>query len=214
MEIAKKISFLKEAPQKALDAFNNNAITQTVPAGVDLAMEGSDCQHFFVVLRGSIRVYIIGENGREITLYHVSPDESCVLTSFCLLSQTTFPAYATVEEETELVLIPAIHFRDWLDQYEIWRGYMFASLSMRLQAIIKTLDNVVFKPLENRICDYLTAGHHADKGSIAITHEQLAREVGASRVAVSRILEQLERDGVIGLQRGKITVVDAAALKR
>ncbi len=214
MNITERISFLKDAPQKAIDAFNENAISQVVPSGVDLAMEGSDCQHFFVVLRGSIRVYIIGENGREITLYHVSPDESCVLTSFCLLSQTTFPAYATVEEETELVLIPAIHFRDWLDQFELWRGYMFSSLSMRLQAIIKTLDNVVFKPLENRICDYLIDRSPAGNGSVNITHEQLAREVGASRVAVSRILEQLERDGVIKLQRGKITVVDEAGLQR
>jgi len=61
-----------------------------------------------------VRVYKIGETGREITLYRFGNGESCILTANAILSQQNFPAIATVEKVADAVMIPAEVFRDWV----------------------------------------------------------------------------------------------------
>jgi CRP/FNR family transcriptional regulator len=42
---------------------------------------------------------------------------------------------------------------------------------------------------------------------LSITHEQLATELGTARVVVSRLLKQMEVEGLVQLGRNKITLV-------
>lgn len=43
--------------------------------------------------------------------------------------------------------------------------------------------------------------------TLAITHEQLANELGTARVVVSRLLKQLEETGQLQLGRNKIQLL-------
>lgn len=213
--LIKRLPMLGEASEKALSAFKEYAFVKKVTAGESLAMEGSSCAHFFILLSGSVRVFKISESGREITLYHVNKNESCILTAFCVMSKIDFPAFAVAEQDLEMLLIPSHIMQDWINRHEIWREHMFKTLSIRLSEILLTLDKALFQPLDSRIADFIfqtakeTNSHH-----IKITHEKMARELGSSRVAVSRMLESFERNGILKLSRGKITIKDPAALKR
>jgi CRP/FNR family transcriptional regulator, anaerobic regulatory protein len=59
----------------------------------------------------------------------------------------------------------------------------------------------------------LLVQHGDDEELIRMRHEDIAAELGTAREVVSRILEGFERQGVIGLARGRIVVRDAAALQ-
>ena len=50
-------------------------------------------------------------------------------------------------------------------------------------------------------------------GIIALTHQDLAVELGTAREVISRQLKEFERHGWIRRERGRIAVVDAAALE-
>lgn len=201
------LPFLANASRQALEEFEKYAVKSTFQKGTMLAMEGSDCGHFFVLLAGQIRVYKLSDSGREITLYHIHQSESCILTAFCIASRIEFPAFAVAEETCELLLIPAHIMNEWISKFEIWQKHMFNTLSVRLNEILQTLNKAVFHSLDARIADYLlNAAAHKKSKTIAITHEKLAREVGSNRVAVSRTLEAFERKGIIALARGKITI--------
>ena len=188
------------------EEFKSVSFKQRFSAGSQVGMEGNQCSHFFVVLSGVLRVYKISENGREITLYRVHPGQSCILTSFGVLTQTTFPAFAVAETDVELLLTPADITREWVNKYESWRRHFFENMSIRITEILQALENIAFKRLDGRLAAYLLERFPDDMRILKITHEELAREIGANRVSISRILEEWKDEGIIELARGKIIV--------
>jgi CRP/FNR family transcriptional regulator len=58
-------------------------------------------------LSGEIRVYKIGQTGREITLYEIERGETCILNASCILSGTSYPAHAVTTTDVDLLLVPS-----------------------------------------------------------------------------------------------------------
>ena len=87
--------------------------------------EGGVCTHLALITKGSARVYKLGDNGREITLYRIGPSQSCVLTASCILSDQPFPAFAVAESRIEAVVVPAASVNRWLAESVLWRNYVF-----------------------------------------------------------------------------------------
>ena len=154
-------------------------------------VEGDQAEAIALLLSGVVRVYKIGENGREITLYRFGNGESCILTANVILSRQTFPAIATVERDAEAVMIPAGAFRQWIGRYDLWRDFIFGLLSQRLASVIATVDEVAFRRMDVRVAAFLLA-RSQDGGQVHITHQQIAAELGSSREVISRLLESLE----------------------
>ena len=191
--------------------FDRYAQVHHIPAGAPIAWEGDACDQLAIVLAGTVRVYKVGESGREITLYRIEETESCVLTASCILSRTQFPALAVAETDVEAVLIPAYVLRDWVARYEPWRDYVFDMMSQRLADVIATVEEVAFRRMDARIAEFL-AELGENGATIPITHQEIASELGTAREVVSRILKDLERGGLIALSRGAVTLLDVDGL--
>ena len=191
--------------------FDRHAHVHHIPAGAPIAWEGDACDQLAIVLAGTVRVYKVGESGREITLYRIEETESCVLTASCILSRTQFPALAVAETDVEAVLIPAYVLRDWVARYEPWRDYVFDMMSQRLADVIATVEEVAFRRMDARIAEFL-AELGENGATIPITHQEIASELGTAREVVSRILKDLERGGLIALSRGAVTLLDGDGL--
>lgn len=186
-------------------------IVTQLPVGAFVCWEGDTCAQLAIVLSGTVRVYKVGENGREITLYRIEENESCILTASCILSHVEFPAFAVVEKEVRAALIPASNLRDWMDRYDVWRAYVFELMSKRLSHVITTIEEVAFRRVDTRIAELLA--HLAEKQApITITHQEIAYELGSAREVVSRILKDFEREGIISLSRGLVMVQNRQAL--
>lgn len=206
------LPLLQNASRQMLEEYYQHAIVQRYRSGEIIAFEGQESPHFFVVISGDIRVYKLGENGREASLYHVRSNEGCMLTAYSILTQSPFRAYAVVEKEADMVLIPAPVFRDWLNRFEVWRNYLFKTLSTGIEEILDLVDRVVFQRVDVRIARFLLSTVNGNGNQIRTTHEYLAGELGTSRVVVSRILENFERQKWIALSRARITVLDKRSL--
>lgn len=165
-----------------------------------------------LLLGGVVRVYKIGETGREITLYRFGSGESCVLTASAILNQKTFPAIATVEQDAEAVMIPAEAFRRWVRRYDLWRRFVFDLLSQRLASMMEVLEEVAFRRMDARVASLLLARSRL-QNPIHITHQQIAAELGTSREVISRILEDFVRRGLVQISRGQVQVLDVGGLE-
>jgi CRP/FNR family transcriptional regulator len=209
--IAQTLPFLRRAEPQARRDFLDNAYLARIPAGHDVFVEGDQAEAIALLLSGVVRVYKIGENGREITLYRFGNGESCILTANVILSRQTFPAIATVERDAEAVMIPAGAFRQWIGRYDLWRDFIFGLLSQRLASVIATVDEVAFRRMDVRVAAFLLA-RSQDGGQVHITHQQIAAELGSSREVISRLLESLEDGGLIRRSRGVIEVLDVKGL--
>jgi CRP/FNR family transcriptional regulator len=160
-----------------------------------------------LLISGVVRVYKIGETGREITLYRFGHGESCILTANAILSQRSFPAIATVESEAEAVVIPAVHFRDWVKRHDPWREFVFELLSDRLSTVMAIVDEVVFQRMDRRV-GALLLHRSGTTRSIRMTHQEIAAELGSSREVISRILEDFSQKGIVEVGRGMIEILD------
>jgi CRP-like cAMP-binding protein len=118
-------------------------------------IEGDQAETIALLISCAVRVYKIGETGREITLYRFGHGESCILTANAILSRKSFPAIATVEIEAEAVMIPAEVFRDRVKRYDLWRESVFDLLSDRLATVMAVVEEVIFQPLDRRVASLL-----------------------------------------------------------
>jgi CRP/FNR family transcriptional regulator len=210
-DLEKHFPFLKNASQEIKQQLLQYARLKQIPAGVSIYWEGDSCTHLALVLSGTVRVYKVGESGREITLYRIEENESCILTASCILGQTDFPAIAMVETPVQAILIPAPILRQWVEQYEVWRDYIFSLLSKRLSMVIATVEEVAFRRVDVRIAEFL-ASLAEEKTEVNITHQEIAFELGTAREVVSRILKDFERENILSLARGSITFHNKPAL--
>ncbi len=203
--------FLNGLTESEQENLRNYSLTKLLPAGETVFLEGDSCSFFAFVLRGTVRVFKAGETGREITLYRFHKGESCILTASCILSRNKFPAIAVVEEEAETVLVPNELLREFVKSYDSWRTYFFEILSARLGEVMEIVDEIVFKKMDSRIAELMLK--RASGNEIAITHHEIASELGTSREVVSRILKDLEKESIIKIDRGKIIINSRLQLK-
>ncbi|GAB4466046.1 MAG: Crp/Fnr family transcriptional regulator [Anaerolineales bacterium] len=210
--IAFAMPFLQRADETLKRELMRHARFANIPAGHDVFVDGDRVDGIALLLSGVVRVYKIGETGREITLYRFGLGESCILSANAILSQKSFPAIATVEEDAEAVIIPAEVFREWVNKYDLWREFVFDLLSDRLSTVLAVVDEVVFKRMDRRVASFLLNQARA-QNPMRITHQEIAAELGSSREVISRILEDFSREGLIESGRGTIEALDFDGLE-
>ncbi len=212
-QILSTFTFLGQSDEATKNHFLRSASVARLEEGQFICHQGAECAHLALVLSGTARVYKLGENGREITLYRIGRGESCILTASCILSQLPFPALAVCEEPLEAVVIPAGLIRQWLAESTLWRDYVFGLVAHRMADIISLVEEVVFRRMDQRIADYLIQHGSGGNPRIEITHQLMASDLGTSREVVSRILKDFESKGLIRVARGSVEITDPAQLE-
>jgi CRP/FNR family transcriptional regulator len=208
----RSLPFLQEADAELVRAFRRSAFLAHIPTGRDVFLQGDPVDNIALLISGIVRVYKIGESGREITLYRFGLGESCILTANAILSRQSFPAIATVERDAEAIMIPADTFRRWIGRYELWRSFVFDLLSQRLTSVLEIVDQVTFRRMDARVASLLL-NRSRRRRPIQITHQEIADELGSSREVISRILKSLADEGLVNTSRGQIELLDTHSLE-
>ncbi|MEY6432672.1 Crp/Fnr family transcriptional regulator [Thioalkalicoccus limnaeus] len=213
--LIERFAFLRQAAPAFRDDFFGGVSLATLPAGQLICRDGAQCSHLPLVIEGTGRIYKVGENGREITLYRIAAGESCVLTASCLLGQRLFPAFAECETPVVAALVSAGQVGRWIGDCGPWRQFIFALIADRLDEIFGVIDAVLFQRLDQRLAAFLLrrAEDQPKTASIAITHQELAVEIGSSREVVTRLLKDLEGASLVRTSRGRIDLLDRPALE-
>jgi CRP/FNR family transcriptional regulator len=210
--IAHILPVLQRADERLKRDFQHAAVFARIPAGRDVFVEGDRADAIALLLSGVVRVYKIGETGREITLYRFGLGGSCVLTANAILSRQSFPAIATVEEEAEAVMIPADVFREWVRRHDPWRDFVFDLFSQRLSTVMAIVDEVVFARMDRRLASLLLKQARV-RNPLQMTHQEIASELGSSREVISRLLEDFVGGGILRTGRGTLEILDFEALE-
>lgn len=211
-KISLSLPLLQNADAQLVRDFQQAAYLAKIPVGHDVFLEGDQVEAIALLISGVVRVYKIGETGREITLYRFGNGQSCILTANAILSQKTFPAIATIEEDAEAVMIPAETFRAWVGKYDLWRDFVFELLSQRLSNVMSIVDEVVFRRMDARLAELLLTRTQT-QNPLLITHQKIASELGSSREVISRLIEDLSARGFLRVSRGEIEILDAEGLR-
>ncbi len=213
MEIKRALPFTANVSQAFLRELFNHGTIVTVNEGDTIYWEGDRCHSLPLALSGSFRVFKIGENGKEITLYRFGRGEGCILTTSCILNNGTFPAIARVEKSGRALLIPSDLAKEWMKIFPEWQSFICSLISKRLAEVITTVEEIAFKRMDVRVVEFLLERSRKNNTVLKITHQQIAYELGTAREVISRILKDLEMLGEIRLARGQIAILNRSALR-
>jgi CRP/FNR family transcriptional regulator len=203
--LIKKLTFFSEdalkeelAQHGQLASFNKGDI---------IVKDGQYVKFLPIVLKGSIRVFQ-QKNDRKILLYYVKAEETCTMSLAAAYFNNKSTSHGVVAEPTEVLIFPASLVEQWQLKYPSWNRYMMNMFRLRYDAMITSFEDVAFNPINARVLDYLRSRTvNQENKVIGLSHQQLAYELGTTRVVISRILKEYERAGKIKQYRGRIELL-------
>jgi CRP/FNR family transcriptional regulator, anaerobic regulatory protein len=209
--------WIKDSPSlRSLDdatktSLREMAIRKTIPRGAVLFRPGDQCAQFPLVVTGSIRVHRVTESGREIVLYRVNADETCILTTASLLAAEAYAAEGVAETDVVAYVLGAERFNALIGSSASFRALVFDGYSKRLAMLMARIEEILCTRINVRLAERLLSLKNS-ANYVAITQQSLAAELGTAREVVGRTLKSFERSGWVKLSRGGAEIVDAAAL--
>ena len=199
-----EFSTTPEINEKLLDY----GVTKTFSEGDIILNENAYIKTIPIVLSGSIRVMRTDEDGREILLYYIKAGESCIMSFLGGLHHDTSKVKAIAEENTEILFVPIDKVSELIKEYPKWLDYIFRLYHKRFEELLEVVNAVAFKKMDERLLNFIRKKCELTKShTLYVTHEQLANELGTARVVISRLLKQMEEQGLVNLGRNKITLV-------
>ncbi len=177
----------------------------------DLIMDyGKYIRMMPIILKGTVKVYRLDENGNEILLYYLSSNESCSMAYSCCIEAKKSEVKAIAEDNVELIAIPHVKLDEWLCAYPSWKNYIMRSFNERFIELLKSIESIAFHKLDDRLISYLKEKKRLSGSSvIKASHYLIADELATSRVVISRLLKQLENSKKIILYRNEIKLLPA-----
>ena len=114
-----------------------------------------ECLGLVKVIEGNIRIYMVSDEGKEVTLYHLLKDEVDVLSASCVVNQITFDTQMVAKEDTNLLMIPVTILAKFMDNNIYVRSYIYEVLADRFSDVMWTMQQILFGKIDQRIATYL-----------------------------------------------------------
>ena len=174
-----------------------------------------ECLGVILVLAGQIRTYIQSEEGREVTLFRLGPEEVCTLSASCMMQEITFDIFIESIEGSTLLITTAACIHRLMEKNIHAENYIYRQTAERFSDVMWSMGQLLFSSFDKRLAAYL-ADEYVKLGSdvISTTHEQIAKNLGTAREVVSRMLKYFEKEGLVALGRGTITIKNVSGLKK
>lgn len=207
MKNLEQVTEFRSSPE-LVERLYQYGIRKSYEAGSIILDEKTHIRSIPIVMQGTLKVIRTEEDGREILLYYIKAGESCIMSFLGGLHNETSKVKAEVEEDAEILFLPVDKVTLFIKEYPQWLDYIFRLYHKRFEELLGIVNAIAFKKVDERLLALLNKkAELTNSRVIAITHEQLAAELGTARVVVSRLLKQLEENGTLRLGRNKITLV-------
>ena len=207
MENLQQVEEFKSSPE-LVEKLYANSLQKNYKAGSVILNVNSAIRAIPIITRGIIKVMRTDEDGKEILLYYIKAGESCIMSFLGGLHNETSKVRAEVEEDAEILFLPVEKVALFIKEHPQWLDYIFRLYHNRFEELLEAINAIAFKKVDERLLLLLQKIAEMNQSkTILITHEQLANKLGTARVVVSRLLKNLEENGVLQLSRNKITLV-------
>ncbi|WP_299119154.1 Crp/Fnr family transcriptional regulator [uncultured Winogradskyella sp.] len=170
---------------------------------------GQELNYIPLLINGNIKVLREDSDGNELLLYVLESGDTCAMSLTCCMAKSVSKIRAIADEDTTVVMIPIEYMAKWFNTNDSWRSFILQSYQICFDEMLETIDTLAFMKMDERLFKYLTDHVKLTAStSLEITHQEIAQDLHTSRVVISRLLKQLEKENKIELGRNKIIVLD------
>ena len=204
-DIFKQLNFFSEPELR--EEILEHCQLQTFNRGDVIVSERQFVKVLPIVVSGMLRVYQTKAE-REILLYYVEPSQTCMMSLSACFFNNESPSQAVAMEQTQALTIPVRFVTKWQIAYPSWNNFVIRTFRNRYDELLNTFESVAFDHIDKRVLAYLRSRASKQKTrEVDISHQELANELGTTRVVISRILKQFEMDKLVELHRGFIKIL-------
>lgn len=191
--------------RKADGVIGNTIRFKQLSAGEYMQSREYHCSDLLFVISGILKIEKIDENGKVMKLYELGPGEICHEVLSCYMNCEKLNLLGQAVTDMEVALVPM----RVVDQYMIsdldFMKFMYVHLYDKFRKVVLDKEEIIHESMKNRLVKYLRSKH---SNTIYVTHQEIAFELGTAREVVSRNLKQMEKKGMIQLERNRIRIVD------
>lgn len=208
------LSFWNKLSEEEKAVAQRGMTQHTYEKGVYILGFSDACLGMVYIRKGAIRVFITSEEGREITLFHISEGECCVFSSACAIGGITLDVQMVAESEVELSAIHAGTVAKLMESNIHFKCFAYELSTTRYSTVVWVMQQILFAHFDERMARLLLSVYEktGDK-TIRMTQEAMAQEVNSAREVVARMLRQFASDGWIEVKRGAVALKNIEALK-
>lgn len=199
--------------EKDKDDICQNSRALSYPRGTQIH-NGEDCSGVILVRTGCLRVYMMSEQGKDITLYRLYPGDLCMLSASCVLQAITFDVFVDAEEDSECYVISGSAFSMVSERNAQIKIFSLQTALSRFSDVMWVMQQILFMSMDKRLAIFLldeTARTGGD--TVFLTHEQIAKYMGSAREVVSRMLKYFSGEGIVSLSRKGVKIIDKQRLR-
>ena len=212
--VLERLPFWKLLTDSEKELVRQNAVIRLYKKGTRVYSSERECQGMLFVMQGEMRTYLLSEEGREVTLFRIYPNDLCVLSASCVISQISFDTQMSAQKDTEALMIPPNIMLLLKEKNLSVRCFLYELATKRFSDVMWAMQQILFKRLDQRLALFLMQeSQRLGTDTIHMTHEQIAQQISSAREAVARMLKQFSEDGLVELKRGAIRLLDQKGLK-
>ena len=212
--VSSHLSFWNKLSATEMNLLESNITRVFYRKDVNIHSTDNECIGVLLIKSGGFRVYILSEDGREITLYRLSPGNTCILSASCILNNITFDVHIDAEADTEAYLINITAFSKLSSQNVYVENFAYRNTIERFSDVMWAMEQILFMSFDKRLAIFLLDEiTKANSTELHITQEQIAKYIGSAREVVSRMLKVFQSQGILEQSRGIIHVLDKKKLR-
>ncbi len=205
--------FWESLSENDKDFLCRNSVAVGYPKGTTLH-DGTECSGVFMVRKGSLRVYMLSEDGKEITLYRLHAGDMCMLAASCVLQTITFDVMIDAEEDCECFIVGGNAFADISERNANVKIFALETAVSRFSDVMWVMQQILFMSMDKRLAIFLYEEcARLQTDTLTLTHEQIAKYMGSAREVVSRMLKYFANEGIAEVSRKGIRIVDKPKLR-
>ena len=195
------------------------AVGKDFPRQATIFWEGREAQGFYILISGYVKLVKSSPDGKEYILRLVGPGES--FAEAAVFSEAPYPATAMALEDCQTLFFPKAAFLRHLAASPHLARNMLATLSRLNLHLTRQLEDLSLKEVSARLARYILERCQETHGRIdtglafelPTTKTHLAAYLGTISETLSRTLSRLKSEGVIEMDKGKITVMAPGVLQ-
>ena len=211
-ELLRTVPIFSELTDGDITSLAKLSSRRRYPKDTVVFFENEEGDSFFMILAGRIKVTILGDDGREVILSMLGPGD--FFGEMALLDNEPRSATAIAVEETELLSLSRTDFQSVLTDNRSITTALIKILTARLRRANHQISTLALLDVYGRVARVIVdmareEGRRLRDGRIAFrraTHQEIANRIGTTRETVTRMLKDLERQGLIHIEGKEIVV--------
>jgi CRP/FNR family transcriptional regulator len=214
LAVLKDNRYFKDIRQELLVILSSDMFLYGFDRGEIVFLEGDMCKGLYILHRGSVKLYKISPQGRELVIKVYENGDS--FNEVPVFDEGQNPVSVAALDASEIWIVDAKAIRRIVQEYPEAAQAVILNLSMNLRMLVGLVEELSFYQVTNRLARLIInspADQLSGESPKRLTQEAIAARLGTVREVVARSLRELERSGAIKTYRRQIMVEDGELLK-